>query len=84
MIAGGESPSRECLPMPESVSKVLYGPLAVTYVSETLSACRDITSSSLSLITEMITKVSRTLSIMNHNNIVSDLFPHRQCLLPRD
>ena len=43
--------------MPVPVSRLLYGSLAVTYISETLAACREINSDSLSLIIEMLIKV---------------------------
>ena len=43
--------------MPAPVSRLLYGSLAVTYISETLAACREINSDSLSLIIEMLIKV---------------------------
>ena len=55
----GESLSdkTDSMPMPVPVSKLLYGSLAVTYISETLAACREINSDSLSLIIEMLIKV---------------------------
>ena len=45
--------------MPESVSSLLYGAgnLAVIYISETIAATREINSSSLSLIIDMLVKV---------------------------
>ena len=55
----GESLSdkTDSMPMPVPVSRLLYGSLAVTYISETLAACREINSDSLSLIIEMLIKV---------------------------
>ena len=43
--------------MPGPVSRLLYGPLAVTYIAETISASREMNTSSLSLIIEMLVKV---------------------------
>merc|ERR1711915_903134 len=43
--------------MPTQVSNLLYGPLASLYISETISACREV-NSSLSLIIEMLVQVS--------------------------
>ena len=47
----------DSMPMPAPVSRLLYGSLAVTFISETLAACREINSDSLSLIIEMLIKV---------------------------
>merc|ERR1712242_201851 len=44
--------------MPAPVSRLVYGPLAVTYISETLSSSREMNSTSLSLIIEMLVKIS--------------------------
>ena len=48
---------RELMAMPGPVSRLLYGPLAVTYIAETISASREMNTSSLSLIIEMLVKV---------------------------
>ena len=48
---------REVMEMPGAVSRLLYGPLAVTYIAETLSASREMNTASLSLIIEMLVKV---------------------------
>eukprot|EP00090_Calanus_glacialis_P047045 TRINITY_DN9530_c0_g1_i3.p1 TRINITY_DN9530_c0_g1~~TRINITY_DN9530_c0_g1_i3.p1 ORF type:complete len:2633 (-),score=502.34 TRINITY_DN9530_c0_g1_i3:271-7929(-) len=50
-------PSTELEKMPTQVSTLLYGPLASLYISETISACREM-NSSLSLIIEMLAQVS--------------------------
>jgi len=50
-------PSTDLEPMPTQVSTLLYGPLASLYISETISACREM-NSSLSLIIEMLAQVS--------------------------
>jgi len=49
---------RNCMVMPAPVSRLVYGPLAVTYISETLSSSREMNSTSLSLIIEMLVKIS--------------------------
>ena len=50
--------SKAELEMPDCVSRLLYGPLAPVFIAETISACREINSSSLSLIIDMLVKVS--------------------------
>ena len=50
---------RNCMVMPAPVSRLVYGPLAVTYISETLSSSREMNSTSLSLIIEMLVKVDQ-------------------------
>ena len=49
-------PSKDLEPMPTQVSTLLYGPHASLYISETLSACREM-NSSMSLIIEMLVQV---------------------------
>ena len=46
------------LEMPACVSRLLFGPLASVFIAETISACREINSSSLSLIIDMLVKIS--------------------------
>ena len=61
-LIGGEplTSNEDRLTMPESVSSLLYGAgnLAVIYISETIAATREINSSSLSLIIDMLVKVT--------------------------
>ena len=57
--AGANERPREVMEMPGAVSRLLYGPLAVTYIAETLSASREMNTASLSLIIEMLVKVMK-------------------------
>ena len=54
----GKVSKTEELEMPACVSRLLFGPLASVFIAETLSACREINSSSLSLIIDMLVKIS--------------------------
>ena len=54
----GKVSKTEELEMPTCVSRLLFGPLASVFIAETISACREINSSSLSLIIDMLVKVS--------------------------
>ena len=48
--------------MPVSVSRLLYGPLAPVFIAETISACREINTSSLTLIIDMLVKVRSSVT----------------------
>ena len=54
--------SREVMAMPGPVSRLLYGPLAVTYIAETISASREMNTASLALIIEMLVKVIEVMA----------------------
>ena len=54
----GKLSKAEELEMPACVSRLLFGPLASVFIGETISACREINSSSLSLIIDMLVKIS--------------------------
>ena len=49
------------MPMPGCVARLLYGParLVSVYVAETLAAAREMSSSSLALVSDMLVKVGR-------------------------
>ena len=58
----GKVSKAEELEMPVSVSRLLYGPLAPVFIAETISACREINTSSLTLIIDMLVKVRGIIS----------------------
>ena len=51
--------------MPGCVARLLYGParLVSVYVAETLAAAREMSSSSLALVSDMLVKVSRVYNL---------------------
>ena len=53
------------MPMPSCVARLLYGParLVSVYVAETLAAAREMSSSSLALVSDMLVKVGRVYSL---------------------
>ena len=58
----GKVSKAEELEMPVSVSRLLYGPLAPVFIAETISACREINTSSLTLIIDMLVKVRSSIT----------------------
>jgi ubiquitin carboxyl-terminal hydrolase 9/24 len=54
----GRDSKTEELEMPGCVSRLLFGPLASVFIAESMSACREINSSSLTLIIDMLVKIS--------------------------
>ena len=55
------------MPMPGCVARLLYGParLVSVYVAETLAAAREMSSSSLALVSDMLVKVGRVYSLQS-------------------
>ena len=64
------------MPMPGCVARLLYGParLVSVYVAETLAAAREMSSSSLALVSDMLVKVGRVYSLQYAFDLTNSVF----------